>query len=78
MLPINHLNEHHPKYSTITNWCEISGMGRTVSYEAIGRGDLRAIKVGRRTLIDVDHGLAWLKSLPSAQIRTPKSLIVTD
>jgi hypothetical protein len=48
-------------------------MGRTATYEAIGRGDLRAIKAGRRTLIDVDHGLAWLQSLPPAQIMVPKS-----
>jgi hypothetical protein len=32
-------------------------------------GDLRAIKLGSRTLIDVDAGLAWLRALPSAKIR---------
>jgi hypothetical protein len=46
-------------------------MSRTASYNALGRGDLKAIKVGSRTLIDVDAGLSWLRSLPSAQIRTP-------
>jgi hypothetical protein len=48
-------------------------MSRTATYNALGRGDLKAIKVGSRTLIDVDAGLAWLRSLPSAQIRAPKA-----
>jgi hypothetical protein len=48
-------------------------MGRTTTYEAIGRGDLRAVKVGGRTLVDVDHGIGWLDSLPAAQVMVPKS-----
>jgi len=43
-------------------------MGRSSTYEALARGDLRAIKLGTRTLIDVAHGLAWLASLPAARI----------
>ena len=58
-----------PKYATIIIWCAISGMGRSTTYEALGRGDLRAIKLGTRTLIDVPHGLAWLDSLPAANVR---------
>lgn len=30
------------------------GIGRTATYEAIGRGELRSIKVGRRRLIPAD------------------------
>ena len=56
-------------YCTVTDWRSLSGMGRSTVYEALGRGDLRAIKVGTRTLIDVQHGLAWLASLPVASIR---------
>lgn len=56
-------------YATIAAWCRLSGMGRSASYEALGRGDLRAIKLGSRTLIDVPHGLAWLATLPSASVR---------
>jgi hypothetical protein len=62
-----------PKYAPMPQWCAISGMSRTASYNALGRGDLRAIKVGSRTLLDVDYGLTWLRSLPSAQIRPPKA-----
>ena len=59
----------YPAYATISDWCALSGMGRSVTYEAVGRGDLRAIKLGTRTLIDVTHGLAWLGGLPAATIR---------
>lgn len=58
-----------PVRATVTDWCGLSGMGRSATYEALGRGDLRAVKVGSRTLIDVAHGLAWLDSLPPATVR---------
>jgi len=48
-------------------------MGRSSVYEALGRGDLKAIKLGVRTLIDVEHGLAWLASMPTAEITTGRS-----
>jgi hypothetical protein len=44
-------------------------MSRSSAYQALGRGDLRAIKLGTRTLIDVQHGLAWLARLPTATVR---------
>jgi hypothetical protein len=59
-----------PKYAPIPVWNRISGMGRTTTYEALGRGYLRAIKLNSRTLIDVEHGLSWLATLPPAQITT--------
>ena len=62
----------HPTYparATVEGWLTLSGMGRSATYEALGRGDLRAIKLGTRTLIDVPHGLAWLNSLPPATVR---------
>jgi hypothetical protein len=67
------MNLPSPKFAPLTHWCTISGMSRTASYNALGRGDLKAIKIGSRTLIDVDAGLAWLRSLPSTQIRAPKA-----
>lgn len=59
----------HPARATVAGWCDVSGMGRSATYEALGRGDLRAVKLGSRTLIDVAHGLAWLDSLPPATVR---------
>jgi len=68
------MNQPLPLFATIQNWCRLSGMSRSGTYLAIGRGDLRAIKVGQRTLIDVPHGLAWLNSQPPAEISRPKTV----
>jgi hypothetical protein len=67
------MSKASPKYATIADWQRISGMRRTSTYQALGRGDLRSIKLGARVLIDVDAGLAWLASLPAADIRTGRS-----
>lgn len=61
-----------PKYAPIGAWEIISGMSRRVTYEKLGTGELRAVKAGTRTLVDVDHGLAYMRSLPRAQIRAPR------
>jgi hypothetical protein len=61
-----------PKFATVDGWQQISGMPRRTTYEHLGRGNLRAIKVGARTLIDVASGLAWLSSLPQAQVAFPR------
>jgi hypothetical protein len=62
-----------PRFAPISDWCVISGMGRSSVYEALGRGDLKAIKLGTRTLIDVEAGLAWLASMPPAAITTGRN-----
>lgn len=58
-----------PAYATVPEWCRLSGVGRSRTYELLGTGQLRAKKLGARTLIDVAHGLAWLDSLPVAAVR---------
>lgn len=58
-----------PYFAPITEWCRLSGTGRRSTYDHIAAGHLRAIKVGRRTLIDIRAGLEWLRSLPPAKIR---------
>jgi hypothetical protein len=60
-----------PKFAPVPSWLILSGMTRTGTYAALGRGDLRAIKQpgGRRTLIDVQHGLAWLRAQPQVNFR---------
>jgi hypothetical protein len=62
-----------PRFAPISAWCTLSGMGRSSVYEALGRGHLRAIKLGSRTLVDVEHGLAWLASMPPAEITTGRT-----
>ncbi len=64
-----------PKFSPIPYWLALTGMTRSGTYLALARGDLRAIKQpgGRRTLIDVEHGLAWLRAQPPVTLRQPKA-----
>jgi len=57
-------------FVTIETWLSDSGMSRTDTYRKLGAGLLRAKKVGRRTLIDYPHALAWLRSMPDAVITT--------
>jgi len=57
------------KFAQINDFCRISGLGRTTVYYRLADGCLRAVKVGKRTLIDVDAGLAWIASQPPAVIR---------
>ena len=62
-----------PEFAPINTWLTISGMNRSATYTALGAGNLRAVKCGRRTLIDVPAGLAWLRALPAAQIGASKA-----
>jgi len=62
-----------PAFATLERWIELSGVSRSTTYELLGSGDLIARKLGKRVLIDVQHGLKFLNSLPKAEIRTPKS-----
>jgi hypothetical protein len=66
------MKDPNPIFAPIPRWCAISGMGRTRVYEELAAGNLRAIKLGTRTLIEVEAGLAWLRSLPAATVRAPR------
>jgi hypothetical protein len=61
------------QFATIRHWGQISGMARSTTYHALASGQLRAKKVGKTTLIDVRHGLSWLRAQPDAKIRLPNS-----
>jgi len=62
-----------PAYTSISGWCGLSGMSRSATYNFLAAPDgLIARKVGGRTLIDVQHGLAWLASRPVARFRPAK------
>ncbi len=50
--------------SQLWNWrvddfCRAHGIGRTLVYEEIKRGELKIIKVGNRTLIPDSEAKAW-------------------
>ena len=60
-----------PRYVSIKEWCRMSGQGMTSTYAALARGELTAIKMGRRTLVDVEAGIAWLRSRPAWRPSVP-------
>ncbi|MCW2413436.1 helix-turn-helix domain-containing protein [Sphingobium sp. B8D3A] len=44
----------HKKTITVAQFCEMSGIGKTLTYELIRDGRLKVCKVNRRTLITMD------------------------
>ena len=50
---------------TIPDAVKATGMSRSALYEALKRGDLTALKAGRRTLIRFADLEAYLTSLPT-------------
>jgi hypothetical protein len=50
----------------------ISGLSRSAIYRAAAAGDIRLLKVGRSTLVDMASVRAFLASLPTASIRAPQ------
>jgi excisionase family DNA binding protein len=56
----------HSGALSIEEFCSRYGIGRTTVYSEIKAGRLKAVKVGRRTLVPDHAGEAWLRSLPQA------------
>lgn len=61
--------ENHKLGYTVEEYAAVSGIGRTKVFEAIKTGMLKARKVGRRTIIEHDDGVAFLKSLPVREVQ---------
>jgi excisionase family DNA binding protein len=57
---------------TISGFCTWASVGRTLVYELIKDGQLKAIKLGGKTLISKSDARAWLASLPAISPRTSK------
>lgn len=48
---------------SIASFCAACSVGRTFVYSEIAAGRLRALKAGRRTLIDAAEARRWLATL---------------
>jgi hypothetical protein len=54
-----------PVALSIKDFCQTYGVGRSVTYQLIGAGTLKAKKQGAKTLIDCASAERWYRSLPS-------------
>jgi excisionase family DNA binding protein len=48
---------------SVQQFCRDFGVSHTTFYELRKRGKLKAVKVGRRTLVRVEEAQRWLNSL---------------
>ena len=63
-----------PKFAHIGKACELLGFSRSKLYELAGERKLRLVKVGNRSLVDMEHALNWMATLPEADIASPYRL----
>ena len=52
---------------TIVEVCALASVGRTTVYQCINEGTLKAVKLGRRTLILAEDLRDWLSGLPNVE-----------
>jgi len=43
----------------VDDFCNAHGIGRTLFYDEVKRGELKPIKIGKRTLVPVSEANAW-------------------
>ena len=55
------------RFLCVSDFCDAYGLARSVTYERIASGDLRAVKFGRRTLIDIEAAERFMSTLPDAR-----------
>jgi hypothetical protein len=55
-----------PLYSSVQDLTQIVGLGRSSIYEMLARGQFTAIKIGKRTLVDVAAAQRFMASQPAA------------
>ena len=61
-----------PLSFTIRDAVTATGMARSRLYQLIAAGELKALKVGRRTLLDAGALKNFLSNLPAPDIRPAK------
>lgn len=57
-----------PRYAPIPRAIAITGLSRSTIYKMAGQQKLRLVKAGGRTLVDMEHAMNWMATLPVAKI----------
>ena len=60
--------QQNKRVLSVSEFCATYNVGKTTAYVEIAAGRLRALKCGKRTLIDVDDAETWLAALPSSSM----------
>ncbi len=63
-MSIPHTDESSEPRSDRVNWrvddfCRAHGIGRTLFYEEVKRGEIKLIKIGKRTLVPDSEAKVW-------------------
>jgi hypothetical protein len=62
-----------PEFARIPETCRRFGLSRSRLYLLAGEGQVRFVKTGNSTLVDLGSVRAYLASCPPAQVRAPKA-----
>ena len=62
-----------PELLTVADFVQRFRVSRTALYRLLSAGDIKARKVGRRTMIARADAENWLASLPAAKTASPKA-----
>ncbi|WP_373696460.1 excisionase family DNA-binding protein [Hyphobacterium lacteum] len=65
-IPISSPPPIAPRAMTIDRFVSAYGVSRAKTYQLLKAGELRGVKVGRRTLIPAESAETWFASLPEA------------
>jgi excisionase family DNA binding protein len=60
--------------TTIKSFCERYSISDSQAYEEIANGRLRAVKLGRKTLIPHQAASDWLAALPALDLAQKRSV----
>ena len=50
---------------TVNEFCEMVGIGRSTFYKAVGAGDLKVRKYGKRTFVTTEEMKRFVENMPS-------------
>ncbi|OUC14996.1 MAG: hypothetical protein B0A82_09245 [Alkalinema sp. CACIAM 70d] len=64
---MNDQEKSNKRLLSIDDFIKEYGPSRTIAYGLIGSGELKAVKLGKRTYITRDAAEDWIKTLPQYQ-----------